>query len=309
MARSACVRRGIDGQGIRRLFMAILAAAACLLQSPDIGRAQQSKDAPERLEPLDLRKFGNAPDITNKWTPMKPGMRWVYEGTTIEDDGKVIPHRIEVTITDLVKTISGVRTLVSYDLDYSDHELVEAELAFYAQDNDGNVWRFGEYPEEYEDGELINAPAWIHGFEGARAGIMMWAEPRLGTPSYSQGWGPAVGWRDRAMTYQMGQRVIVPAGSYDDVLVVKESARGEEDAEQLKYYAPNVGNVRVGWTGSAKKTKEVLELVKVEILDARTLAEIRVNALKLEESAYKHSKAAYAGTEPATPGNVGANGQ
>jgi hypothetical protein len=305
MARSACVRRGIGGQGIRRLFMTILAAAACLLQSPDIGRAQQGKDAPERLEPLDLRNFGNAPDIANKWTPMKPGMRWVYEGTTIEDDGKVIPHRIEVTITDLVKKISGVRTLVSYDLDYSDHELVEAELAFYAQDNDGNVWRFGEYPEEYEDGELTNTPAWIHGFEGARAGIMMWAEPRLGTLSYSQGWGPAVGWRDRAMTYQLGQRVIVPAGSYDDVLVVKESARGEEDAEQLKYYAPNVGNVRVGWTGSAKKTKEVLELVKLEKLDARTLAEIRKNALKLEESAYKHSKAAYAGTEPATPNSGG----
>ncbi len=289
--------------------MAILAAATCLLPCPGIGGAQQGKAPSQKLETLDLKKFGDATEITNKWIPMRPGMRWIYEGTTVEDDGKVVSHRIEVTTTDLVKTISGVRTVVSYDLDYSDRELVEAELAFYAQDNDGNVWRFGEYPEEYEDGKLIKAPAWIHGFEGARAGIMMWAAPRLGTPSYSQGWGPAVGWTDRAVTYQMGQKVTVPAGSYDDVLVVKETARGEKDAEQLKYYAPNVGNIRVGWTGSAKKTQEILELIEVEKLDARGLAEIREQALKLEKSAYKHSKRAYARTEPAAPDNMGTSGQ
>src|SRR3954447_4973559 len=97
MTRSTCVRGGICGMGIRPLFTAILATAACVLLSPGIGRAQQGKDPPEKLEPLDLKKFGNAPEITNKWTPMKPGMRWIYEGTTIEDDRKVVPHRIEVT--------------------------------------------------------------------------------------------------------------------------------------------------------------------------------------------------------------------
>ena len=72
---------------------------------------------------------------------MKPGTRWVYEGTSVEDDGKVVPHRIVVTVTDLTKTIGGIRTVVSYDLDHSDGELVEAELAFYAQDDNGNVWQ------------------------------------------------------------------------------------------------------------------------------------------------------------------------
>jgi hypothetical protein len=53
---------------------------------------------------------------------MKPGTRWVYEGASIEDDGSVVPHRIIITVTDLTKIISGVRTVVSYDLDYSDDE-------------------------------------------------------------------------------------------------------------------------------------------------------------------------------------------
>ena len=87
--------------------------------------------------------------------------------------------------------------------------------------------------KEYEDGKFIKAPTWIHGFKGARAEIMMQAQPRLGTPSFAQGWGPAVGWKDRGVIYQMGQKVRFRAGTSEDVLVIKESASGEQDAEQL----------------------------------------------------------------------------
>ena len=103
----------------------------------------------EQTEVFRPGKFTHPTNIDNKWTPMKPGTRWVYEGTSVEDDGKVVPHRIVVTVTDLTKSWAGSGTVVSYDLDHSDGELVEAELAFYAQDDDGNVWQFGEYPEEY----------------------------------------------------------------------------------------------------------------------------------------------------------------
>jgi hypothetical protein len=252
------------------------------------------------FEIVNLSKFDHhSADIDNKWLPMRPGTRWIYEGTTVEDNGKVMPHRVEINITNLTKVISGVRTLISYDLDYSNGQLEEAELAFFAQDNDGNVWHFGQYPEEYKNGKFIRAPAWIHGFEDARAGITMKADPQLGTPSYSQGWGPAVDWTDRGIAYQTGQKTSVRAGSYDDVLVIKETARSEIDAEQLKYYAQGVGNVRVGWAGKGEKTRETLELIKFEKLGSKPLAEIDVKALKLEKSAYRRSKNVYAGTPPA----------
>ena len=52
---------------------------------------------------------------------------------------------------------------------------------------------------------------------------------------------------------------------------------------------------------AGEKTQETLELVKVEKLDAKALAEVRANALKLEKSAYKNSKKVYAKTSPLEP--------
>jgi hypothetical protein len=295
-----------------RTMKIVTTAAVCIVLSVDAASGQDGKpesDPPEkRLEVFDLGKFGHSTTIDNKWFPVKPRTRWVYEGTSVEDDGKVVPHRIIVTVTDLTKVISGVRTVVSYDLDYSDGELVEAELAFYAQDDNGNVWQFGEYPEEYEDGKLIKAPAWIHGLKAARAGIIMQAQPRLGTASFAQGWGPAVGWKDRGVTYQVGQKVTVPSGIYEDVLVIKESATGEPDAEQLKYYAPAVGNIRTGWIGTGAKVTETLELVSIGQLDQKALAEVRAGALRLEHSAYRNSREVYAKTKPVKAETVGKAG-
>lgn len=251
-----------------------------------------------KFETYQPANFERSTTIDNKWLPMKPGTRWVYEGTTVEDDGKKVPHRIEIAVTDLVKVINGVRTVVSYDLDYTDGELVEAELAFYAQDNDGNVWRFGEYPEEYEDGKITATPAWIDGLEGARAGVMMQAHPRIGTPSYAQGWGPAVGWTDRGQVHKVGSQTTVATGDYADVLIIAETSQSEKDAQQLKYYAPYVGNVRVGWTGTGEKSQETLELVRIDYLTAGQMDEIRAKAHKLEQSAYKISKNVYARTLP-----------
>jgi hypothetical protein len=157
----------------------------------------------------------------------------------------------------------------------------------------------GEYPEEYEDGEFVTAPTWIHGFQDARAGIMMPAAPQPGTPSYAEGWGPAVDWTDRGQVDQVGQETCVPVDCYKDVLVIAETSHSEPDAQQLKYYARGVGNVRVGWRGEGEKTKETLELVKIEHLSPSALAEARAKALELEKHAYEVSKDVYAHTRPA----------
>jgi hypothetical protein len=274
--------------------------------APGAAQSQSSKASsfvPEdRLEKLDVSRFTRPTQITNKWLPMRPGTRFVYDGTTVEDEGKVVPHRLIINITDLVKVIGGVRTLVSYDLDYSEGELDEAELAFYAQDDDGNVWLLGEYPEEYDGRKFVKAPAWIHGVQDARAGIAMKAEPKSGTPSYSQGYGPAVNWTDRGQVLAAGQDVSVGATRYTDVLVIKETSTEEEavDAAQVKYYAAGIGNIKVGWMGVGDKTREVLELTRVEQLDAQELATVRAKALELEKSGYRRSKNVYGRTVPAT---------
>jgi hypothetical protein len=96
---------------------------------------------------------------------------------------------------------------------------------------------------------------------------------------------------------KVGQRTCVPTDCYDDVLVMEEWDQAEPAARQLKYYAPGVGNVRVGWTGRDEE-KEVLVLSKLVQAD---VAEVRREALKLEQSAYKVSKDLYGRTPPAEP--------
>lgn len=289
------------------LFLMFLVSACgnAAAPPPTVAPAPAPTAAPtiemvEKLyDDLDPANFDDSTTINNSWMPLKPGTRLVYQGNTVEDDGSLLPHRIEIHVTDLTKEIGGVPSVVTWDLDYSDDELVEAELAFFAQDKEGNVWRMGEYPEVYEGGKLIEAPTWIHGLEDARAGIMMQANPQLETPSYAQGWGPAVGWTDRGKVDQMEQKTCVLVDCYVGVLVVAETSQSEPNAEQLKYYARGVGNVRVGWRGGGEKSKETLELVKIEQLNPARLAEVRAKALELEASAYANSEDVYGKTEPA----------
>jgi hypothetical protein len=249
-------------------------------------------------ETIDLAKFSASTTVDNAWFPLTPGTRFTWEGgATI--DGERLKRMVVFTVTDLTKVISGVRTVVGYDLDYTDGKLEEAEVALWAQDDDGYVWHFGQYPEVYEDGEIVETPAWIHGFEGALAGISMKFEPEPFGPSYSQGWGPAVGWNDRAKVFEMGSKTCVPVACYQNVLVIDEFNRDEPDAHQLKYYARGVGNVRVGWAGTLEEEKEVLELTKLEHLSPEDLDEVRQMVLAQDARGYVYSPDVYGRTENA----------
>jgi hypothetical protein len=246
---------------------------------------------------FDPARFSDPTTVDNQWFPLKPGTQLTYEGSAIADDGR-IARQVVFTVTDLTKTIGGVRAVVGWDRDYNDGRLVEPELVFFAQDDDGNVWTLGQYPEEYEDGKVVAAPAWIAGLEGAKAGLVMRAAPRPGTSDYSQGLGPAVEYADRAKVRKLGERTCVPTGCYEDVLVTEEWDQADPAARQLKYYASGVGNVRVGWAGRDDE-KEVLQLTRVAELGPAALAEVRRAVLKLEQRAYKISKDLYGRTPPA----------
>ena len=244
--------------------------------------------------------FDNSTTVDNKWFPLKPGAHSVFEGSAF-DDGQRISRRVVSTVTDLSKEINGVNTVVVWERDYTEGEEVEAELAFFAQDNYGNVWHMGEYPEEYENGEFDKAPGWLAGSKGASAGIAMRAEPRLKTPSYAQGYAPPpINWVDRGRVYEVGQKSCVPVDCYDEVLVIEEFERNKPGAYQLKYYAPGVGDIRVGWRGPEEEEKEGLELVKDVSLSPQGVAKARAGALELEKHAYE-IKEYFGKTQPAKP--------
>ena len=264
------------------LCFAVATMLACIIPTA------RALDKRTELMDIDPKKFSRPTIIDNKWLPLKPGTQLTYSGTTLDDKGKRKPHVIIFTVTDLVKKINGIDVVVIWDRDIAAGKLEESELTFFAQDDDGNVWHLGQYREAYDDKDYIGSQAWMIGhLEGAKAGIMMKADPKERTPSYSQGYAPPpFNWTDRGQVFKMGQKVKVPAGTYDNVLVTEEWARDEaKGARQLKYYAPGVGNIRVGFAGADKK-KESLDLIKAVQLSPKEMDEVRAEALKLDGRNY-----------------------
>ena len=259
--------------------------------------AKSSPEATAEFKDFDPANFDKSTNITNPWMPMQPGTMWAYEGTAVDEEGNNFARRIEFTITDLTKEINGVQTVVAWIVDYNNDEIIEKEIAFYAQDNDGNVWYLGEHPEEFADGKFVSAPTWIAGVEEARPGIKMMAKPKVGVAKYFQGWGPAVEWSDYGDIQKMGQETCVPMDCYKDVMVIAESSLGEVGAAQFKYYVSGVGEVRVNW-GGQDSTQEALELVEHEQLSPEALAAVHAEALALEKHAYKVSAKVYGKTAP-----------
>ena len=255
-----------------------------------------------RFEKFDPNNFDEQSIvIDNEWFPMTPGVELIYFGYDIDDEGEKVDHRIVFTTTDLTKIIDGVNTVVLYERDYSDGELEEAELAFFAQDKDGNVWHFGQYYEIYEEGEFIGGRMWAQGhLDGALAGIMMQGDPEPGQQSYSQGYAPPpFDWTDRARVVKLGHRVSNFSGDYNNVLVIEEYNQLEPNSFQLKYYAKGVGNVGIGWAGD-DQSKETMDLVEVRFLNKEQMTDARREALALEMRAN-----IYGTTSPALPRNNG----
>jgi hypothetical protein len=238
---------------------------------------------------FDATRFTNPTQITNEFFPLKPGLQMDYVGTALDDEGEKIDRKMQINVTDLTKMVGGVRCVVSYDLDWSEGPLVEAELALFAQDDAGNVWLMGEYPEEYDDGDgvLTGNPAWFHGVDGAKAGILVPAEAKVTGTTFSQGWSSLVGYSDRGRVDSVGVSTCVPLDCYENLMVVAETSGDEVEVEQLKYYARGVGNVRAHWRGKNDQEHSTFELTKITMLDAKTLAKVRTEALALEKKAIK----------------------
>ncbi len=274
-------------------------ASVLLGVSSSVAMAKDEKAVEEAVALFSRAKFDRSTVIDNKYFPVKPGTRHVYKGSTQEGNER-IAHRVVWTVTDLVKDINGVRAVVAWESDFSAGKLIETELVFFAQDNDGNVWHLGQLRETYDELEFVGGRAWLAGSEGAKPGIMIPADPGSVKGTFSQGYAPPpFNWTDVGRVDKLGQKTCVKTGCYKDVLVIAEGSTEEgPDAEQLKYHAPGVGFVRVGWRGKREKNRETLELTEIGRLDEKGLAEARAEALEIEKRAYIYGRTAPAEPRP-----------
>jgi hypothetical protein len=286
-----------------RLAFLSLFGALMVLASP--AAAQTNPPLPQgcdRLVAFDPAEFENPTLIDNRFLPMTPGTRLVLEGRA-NRTGELLPHTVTFTVTDLIKVIDRVPTRVVWDVDENEGEVVEAELAFFAQDDAGNVWNLGEYPEEYEDGFFLGAPStWIAGLADAEAGIHMLDFRDVGL-TYLQGYAPEIDFLDCAEVVAEDVRECdipaAPGGCFENgVLTHERSPLDPEGGIQTKYHAPEVGIAKVGALDDPEG--ETLVLRESVSLDQQSLAAAREEALKLDRRGYRVS-AVYCQTEPIAP--------
>jgi hypothetical protein len=241
--------------------------------------------------------FSTPLHVSNPLFPLAVGSQFSYEGTIVDSDG-THEHSVVFTVTDLVKHVDGSETVVALDQDYREGALAEQELAFFAQDDAGNVWNFGEYPEEYDNGKLTGAPStWIRGTDGAYGGMHVLGQPRVGM-QYREGLVPAIQFDDISKVASVSQHACVQSGCYNSIVVVDETSPNDPTSgHQIKYYAPGTGLVKVGANGG--DSREYLQLTAVRHLSTAGLAKWRAEALAMDKRAYRVAAKIYGATPPA----------
>jgi hypothetical protein len=209
------------------------------------------KDYHPKIDPEDF-----SPKVTNPLFPQVPGRTYVYTGTK---DGKAALD--VVTPTSKTRVIDGVTTRVVQDRLYLDNLLEERTADYYAQDECGNVWYFGEDTATLdENGQVVDTEGSFHaGTDGAQPGVFMEAKPEIGR-WFRQEWfaGHA---EDQFRALSVTASVKVPAGSFKNVLQTEEKTALEPGVIDNKYFVRGIGEVEeLAVKGGTEK------LVLVEII-------------------------------------------
>jgi hypothetical protein len=212
---------------------------------------------PQSSETVELDPAEFTTEIDNPYWPMRPGARWIYR----ELDAEGNEQRVEVTVLRRTKRIAnGIEARVVHDEVTEDGEPVEVTDDWYAQDARGNIWYLGEQTTEYENGVPASTKGSFEaGVDGAQAGIVVPAEPKVGL-TYRQEYAAGEA-EDRAEILGVDEQAEVPFGHFEHVVLTRELNPLEPMLVELKFYARGVGPVlAVAVSGSSDRE----ELVRYE---------------------------------------------
>jgi hypothetical protein len=193
--------------------------------------------------------------VANPWFPLVPGTTTILRGT---DEGESFRERVHVTHRTRVIQ-KGITTRVVRDvLRRADGTLAERTSDWYAADNDGNVWYFGERTATFDDNGRLESRegSWRAGVDGAVAGLVMPGVPRA-TAAYRQEM-----WRghaeDQAWIVGFIGTVATPMRTFHHVVRTFEWSRLEPGVMSTKLYARGIGIVREKDIAGGSETFEVV---------------------------------------------------
>ena len=232
---------------------ALVAAGTAAAQSATTPASGVRRLAPPPPPPPPGRDFVRV--IDNPWFPLKPGTVLTYKG---EDEGTAASDVLRVTHR--TKRIQGIRATVVKDRVYKQGRLAERTRDYYAQDRRGNVWYLGEDTATLKpDGRIESREGtWRAGRDGARGGIFMPANPRLGAGGWQEYYPRHA--LDHYKVLDLHARVRTPAVSSPRAMLVQETTPLEPGVVDHKIYARGVGTVR---EQTVKGGNERYEIVSV----------------------------------------------
>ena len=199
-----------------------------------VRRASCQKFGPGPYDPI-INPTNFTTTIDNPYFPLVPVQFFTY----LSRNGRI---RDVFAVTHDTRVINRVTCVQVHDSVYTNDELTEDTLDFFAQDREGNVCTLGRNTAEFENGLLATIEgSFLSGVNHDKAGIIMKAHPAPGD-FYRQEFSLGNA-EDYAETLNLNSRVAVPYGHFNNCLKSQETTPLEPDALENKYYAPGVGNV------------------------------------------------------------------
>lgn len=202
------------------------------------------KDEPRQIDAsykpdVSASKFSTGTVFTNKFLPFEAGKTYIFEGQT--EDGL---ERIEVRRRSETKTILGIGCIVINDRAWLNGILIEETDDWYAQDNDGNVWYFGETVKNYNpDGSFKDTGgSWEAGVDGAQPGIAMLADPKPGMKYRQEYYFNEA--EDEGEVLETALTVTCTYGTFEGCVKTHDFTALEPDLNEHKFYAPGIGVIK-----------------------------------------------------------------
>jgi hypothetical protein len=234
------------------------------------GGAVQSIEADPYNPVINPRDFVSW--VSNRYFTLRPGAIFTYEKRTPQGT-----ERTEIEVSRQKRRVMGVLTTVVRHRAWLNGQLKEDARDWYAQDRWGNVWYFGEEVDNYyENGRLKDHQgSWEAGVNGAKPGIVMLNEPRVGLTYRQEHYrGQA---EDMATVIALDRTVRVASGTFHGCLQTRDWSLIDRTANEYKYYCPQVGFVAFEETAPGGGNSS--QLVSV--------SNARVNAFNARRSAFK----------------------
>jgi hypothetical protein len=179
--------------------------------------------------------------VDHPYFPLTPGTVWIYVG-----DDKGLSRRDEVRVLGQAQVIAGVSCTAVMQEVFLDDELAEVTTEWYAQDIDGNLWKFGEQSLEPDaNGQFVTtADTWVAGEDGMLPWMFLAADPRVGDVYL----GITPEGEEVLQVLSLTETATVPAGSFENCLQIVEDPDDEDD-QDIIIYGPGAGLVSEQSTG------------------------------------------------------------